>query len=275
MAYQKINFVNNSAPPINATNLNHMDQGIYAAHEQLDGLVERYGTPLVAHTAAEMTDTQKIYVYVGSESGYQNGYWYYYDGSAWQVGDVYQSQGINTDASLTQANMAADAKATGDAVSVLKSAITKISPINIYGNGVMNDGGVNANTGANQSSSTLKRTNYIDITGISKIKYTRIHTTNSSATWGMAFYDSEKTYISGQKPVLNADELSYALEDLDVPNDAVYARFSWTNTFGTPIEIYNAEQYDASAYARSTTASISGSTLFLTTEVQNGNEISF
>lgn len=41
------------------------------------------GTPIVARTAADMTDHDAIYVYVGSEPGYVNGHWYYYSEGAW------------------------------------------------------------------------------------------------------------------------------------------------------------------------------------------------
>jgi hypothetical protein len=49
------------------------------------------GSPLVAKTGAEMTDTNKVYVYTGSEDGYIYGNWYYYDGSAWADGGAYNS----------------------------------------------------------------------------------------------------------------------------------------------------------------------------------------
>lgn len=133
MAYNPINFNNGSAggTPLSANNLRHMEAGITSAHNSIEsiasdvaGLTERYGTPLVASTAAGMTDQSKIYVYVGSESGYTSGHWYYYNGSAWADGGVYQSNGINTDTSLTQANMAADAKKVGDEINDLKSEIT-------------------------------------------------------------------------------------------------------------------------------------------------------
>ena len=59
------------------------------------------GAPLVAATAAAMTDQTKVYVYVGSETGYTNGNWYYYDGEAWTSGGVYNS------IALTEAQTAA------------------------------------------------------------------------------------------------------------------------------------------------------------------------
>jgi len=77
------------------------------------------GTPLVAATAAAMTDTSKIYVYTGSETGYTAGDWYYYDGSDWQSGGVYNSAAVQTDTSLSVSGMAADAKTVGDDLDAL------------------------------------------------------------------------------------------------------------------------------------------------------------
>lgn len=72
------------------------------------------GSPLVASTASAMTDHNKIYVYTGSQSGYTNGNWYYWNGSAWTSGGVYNSTAFETDKTLSVENMAADAKAVGD-----------------------------------------------------------------------------------------------------------------------------------------------------------------
>lgn len=72
------------------------------------------GSPLVASTVAEMTNTEKVYVYIGSESGYTSGNWYYYDGSAWVSGGIYNSTAFETDETLSVEGAAADAKAVGD-----------------------------------------------------------------------------------------------------------------------------------------------------------------
>ena len=82
-----------------------------------------FSSPLVASTAADMTDTEKVYVYVGSESGYTNGNWYYYDGSAWTSGGVYNAVAVDLDNTLTVAGKAADAKSVGDAIDNLKDNI--------------------------------------------------------------------------------------------------------------------------------------------------------
>lgn len=60
------------------------------------------GAPKAVATVAEMTDHSKNYVYTGSEGGYTAGNWYYWNGSAWTSGGVYNSTGV-ADNSLTKA----------------------------------------------------------------------------------------------------------------------------------------------------------------------------
>lgn len=80
-------------------------------------------TPLVASRAADMADTSKVYVYAGSTGGgLTNGHWYYWDGSDWTDGGVYNSTAFTTDTTLSIAGAAADAKATGDTADELQSA---------------------------------------------------------------------------------------------------------------------------------------------------------
>ena len=80
-----------------------VDAGAVPSDTQLEGYVEQckqyaesakneaYGSPLTAATAAAMTDQRRVYVYTGSESGYINGHWYYYDGNAWVSGGIYNN----------------------------------------------------------------------------------------------------------------------------------------------------------------------------------------
>ena len=64
---------------ITAEKLNNMEQSIgeaIATTEQIEARVETWvGSPLTASTAAGMTDTDKIYVYTGSETGMTAGHW--------------------------------------------------------------------------------------------------------------------------------------------------------------------------------------------------------
>ena len=85
------------------------------------------GSPLVASAAAEMTDTTRVYVYVGSETGYTFGNWYYYDGTSWVSGGVYNATAVNTDKTLTQEDQPADAKKTGDEITDLKQDLSDIT----------------------------------------------------------------------------------------------------------------------------------------------------
>lgn len=74
---------------------------IIAAKEAVENEIEAFGgTPLVALTAAGMTNTAKVYVYAGSETGYTAGDWYYYDGTQWQDGGVYSAAVVVTDDTL-------------------------------------------------------------------------------------------------------------------------------------------------------------------------------
>lgn len=80
------------------------------------------GAPRVAATAAAMTDQSLIYVYTGSETGYTAGNWYFWDGTTWTSGGVYNSTALETDETLTVSGAAADAKVTGDEIGALNSA---------------------------------------------------------------------------------------------------------------------------------------------------------
>lgn len=73
-----------------------------------------------------MVNNDKVYVYTGSEEGYINGNWYYYDGNTWVSGGIYNSTAIATDTTLTVEGRAADAKKTGDKITQLKDDLIYI-----------------------------------------------------------------------------------------------------------------------------------------------------
>lgn len=54
---------------------------------QIDGLAS--GSPLVASSTSEMTDTTRVYVNT------TDGHWYYYNGSSWADGGVYQASALS------------------------------------------------------------------------------------------------------------------------------------------------------------------------------------
>lgn len=87
-------------------------------------LREQIGNTLVTDTISSSLDTSKAYVYVGtSTSTIDKGDWIYYDETEWKSGGVYNSEGYQTNKTLTVSDMAADAKVVGDEITDLKSAI--------------------------------------------------------------------------------------------------------------------------------------------------------
>lgn len=80
----------------------------------------------VASTVSEMVDDTKIYVYVGSETGYNYGHWYYYDDTneEWADGGEYTSNVYEVDETLTVMGKPADAKMVGDRLKALTNKIT-------------------------------------------------------------------------------------------------------------------------------------------------------
>jgi len=76
-------------------------------------------TPEPVSLIADMTDTSKVYLYVGEETGESTNYWYYYNGSAWVAGGLYAS-GITVDAVPTQGSN--NAVRSGGVYDALQSA---------------------------------------------------------------------------------------------------------------------------------------------------------
>jgi len=128
--------------------------GAIPSDSQLDGIIaecraiadsvrkEAYGSPLVADAVEDMTDQSRVYVYTGSESGMTAGHWYYYDGTAWTDGGVYNAIAVDTDTTLTIAGKAADAKEVGDQLADVKEDFKatglESTPYIERHNGVMN-----------------------------------------------------------------------------------------------------------------------------------------
>ena len=90
------------------------------------------GTPLVASSTAGMTNTDRIYV------NSTDGHWYYYNGSAWTDGGVYQATAIDNE-SVDGYNL----------VVSLQKSVNYEEPTVTYTHGVMINGGGTVGSNAN------------------------------------------------------------------------------------------------------------------------------
>ena len=104
------------------SNMIKLDKGWGDMKTMVDGAMMAAGHANAAATKAAMTDHDKVYVYTGDgtgeDAGMVNGHWYYWDGTAWTSGGVYQATAIETDATLKVEGEAADAKAAGEMIIV-------------------------------------------------------------------------------------------------------------------------------------------------------------
>lgn len=154
------------------------------------------GSPLKASTVAQMTDTNKIYVYVGSESGYTNGNWYYWNGSAWTSGGVYNSVAVVTDPTLTLSGVPADAKATGDEVTNLKDDLKSY----IYGTNLTFSGVV----------SSINKFNVLLLNG-----ETYSYTNNTGAPISVLIYKADGTSKSIWGNLLDGETTTFTVDSDD------------------------------------------------------------
>lgn len=74
-------------------------------------------------------------------------------------------------------------------------------------------------------------TDYIDVSGAAgkTLHFLSVQRTTSSATTGMAFYNANKSYVSGVKPVIASPDKIMTDATCVVPDNAKYARFSCLN----------------------------------------------
>lgn len=107
--------------------INDLNDTIENYKETITNLVESMknfvGSPLVATTVQGFEDESRVYVYTGNENGMYTGHWYYYNGSSWVSGGVYNDTAVNTDTTLTTSGKAADAKSVGDRLTALERRV--------------------------------------------------------------------------------------------------------------------------------------------------------
>ncbi len=157
---------------------------------QINGLAS--GSPLVASSVSEMTDISRIYVNI------TDGKWYYYDGDSWEIGGTYQ--------------------ATGDSENYIYQ--TKLTNFGNY----ESDKFVNYTNGNTYNLNNNYASDYIEVMEESKVIIGNFTTITADAR-GLAFYDENKTFISGVQYPSNSTGI-----EVITPKNAKYLRFTFHTT---------------------------------------------
>jgi len=159
------------------------------------------GSPKAVSLVSQMSDTTKNYVYTGSEGGYTAGHWYYYNGSAWTSGGVYQSTGI-ADGSVTQDKLSF----TEDSKNLFnKTAVTIDRYINTADGALIFSGSFNVSEYIPVLPSTLYSMN--------KISFGAIHCYDASKIWlGTVYFADLSTTVT----LPNTAFIRFTVSDADL-----------------------------------------------------------
>ena len=190
---------------------------------------------IVKTSTAGLTDTYTVFMNDGSttffqvtngskgDTGYPTDEQVATAVNTWLDNNVTPGTGAVLDRTLTMSNAAAPADLVGD----IKKSIIPI-PFTLAGSGY-----IDTNDGLVKTSSQTSHTDYIDISNYKFILYKRQGSTSFSVSAGVAFYDVNKTYISGITSATGRSATGYVdgLYATIPPTNAVYARFNaYTNT---------------------------------------------
>lgn len=129
-------------------------------------------------------------------------------------------------------------------------AFDVLVPENIGDTNWLDNWYIKYDNGTIQTTSTLSITDFIDISGHAELIYTRMFSTSSTSEAGIAFYDSSKAFISGERASLRASANHVELSRITVPAGAVYLRASFfkegSSAITIPFGVFDAVQYDNS-----------------------------
>ena len=89
--------------------------------------------------------------------------------------------------------------------------------------------GIDWRDGLSYDGTTVGWTGYYNVSGVKQLLYTRGVSASTVTQVGMAFYDENKAYISGERFFRARDRSSfgYVLSVIDVPDGAAFARFTY------------------------------------------------
>lgn len=168
---------------------------------------------------------------------YAVGDYVYYNGVLKRCTTAITTAEAYTAAHWTNAVLAGDVTDLKTAVVSVENVDKEVIPFTIASSGY-----IKHNNGDTASSTSSSYTDYVDITNFKTILYKRNGYTANTASSGMAFYNANKTFISGVTAYVAQVEQGYATDlfEMPVPENAKYARFTTftdTATYGN-FELY-------------------------------------
>ena len=162
------NLIKNYVDPIYTAYTNNINSEIASMNTKIDAV--RSGSPLVASSTANMTDTTRIYVNT------TDGKWYYYNGTSWVAGGTYQATGVGS---------------SSVGYNELKPQLQEYFENDLQ----LELGTVNIDTGTKISSTTrCIINNYYRLQGNSKIQLT-----NKNYRYAVSYYDNEHNYLNSSE----------------------------------------------------------------------------
>ena len=240
------------------------DAKLDALDNKVDSLAS--GSPLVASSTAEMTETDRVYVNT------TDGNWYYYDGDSWEIGGVYQATGVDPNDP------------------VIKGITDKVDDCIKYYDNIFDKTAIVLNKSPKSTTvDDLADTPGVNCSGIMECKPGTTYTCTShiSGTNNIYFYRANGTYAY-RIPVVEQEDGSWQVTTYPVANPVAFMRFQYApayvnlNTFmlveGTELP----ETYEPSGgyidpeYLRTQDANISSNTArisALESEVSDYNNV--
>lgn len=195
---------------------NISDQGLQAQIDALRTEIRTYrGQPVVVTDSTDMEDELTIYLYMGSEEGFNADHWYYYDGTEWVDGGEYVANPVLIDNTLTQSGEAADAKVTGDEITAIKADLSGKAPSSLFISDVDLTGKLisfvapkethavittESNAVLQTTSHNLIDTSWESLTSSAERKFGICKTLTSSGTYSSAIYGLSDNAINQQFP---------------------------------------------------------------------------
>ena len=209
--------------------ISNVEKELYTQQESYENKINSQvrslasGTPLVANSVSEMIDTNKVYVNT------TDGYWYYYNGTEWLQGGMYQAI-ENADGSINIDKLEYELQKT-----VLRIANFPIKDIEYPGTTVYQKDGATGTYNCWWSS------DFVELKSIYKaIKIDDVACLNNSTLYinAISFFDSDKNYISGIDATNNNVTVTHIVDSetnkqydsmngfIEIPSNAKYCIFT-------------------------------------------------